>query len=306
MPCYHPLKGYRAFRPNPSTGKRAIVFNKSHGFNDLTLEIPCGQCIGCKLERSRNWAIRCVHEAQTHEQNAFLTLTYRPENLPTHGTLVKKHVQDFLKRYRRWLNSKKIRYAYCGEYGEKTARPHYHALIFGHDFSDKEHHTTINGNCLYTSKKLEALWTHGHCLIGTVTFESAAYVARYVTKKITGPKASEHYGEIINTQTGEITPRRIPEFFHTSKKPGLGKPWLDKYTSDVYPLDEVVLRGKKLKPPKYYNNLYEIAEPETYAKVKAARIAAGKKSQHNTFDRLLAREEIQEQKFNSLKRNYEK
>lgn len=306
MPCYHPLKGYRAKTVNPTTGKRSIVFAPSQGFKDLELSVPCGQCIGCKLERSRQWAIRCVHEASLHEDNMFLTLTYKPMRLPDHGTLVKKHFQDFMKRYRKWLGGKKIRFFHCGEYGEKSNRPHYHALIFGHTFTDKQHHATINGNRLYTSKKLDRLWTHGHCLIGNVTFESAAYVARYVTKKITGPNAEDHYGIIINYETGEYSPRRIPEYVTMSRRPGIGSGWFNKYTSDVFPLDEVILKGKKLKPPKYYNTLYELLEPEKFAQIKAARIAAGKKSEHNTYERLRVRETIQLTKFNSLKRNFEK
>src|SRR4051794_29862641 len=100
MPCFRPLKGYRARVTNPDTGKRSIVFNARKGFNDLPVDLPCGQCIGCRLERSRQWAIRCSHEAKLHEENCFITLTYAPEHLPPGGTLVVKDFQDFMKRLR--------------------------------------------------------------------------------------------------------------------------------------------------------------------------------------------------------------
>lgn len=303
MACYHPLKGYRSKTVN-SSGKRSVVFTPSKGFKDLPLDLPCGQCIGCKLERSRQWAVRCVHEASLHENNMFLTLTYRPENIPPHGSLNKKHFQDFMKRYRFWVG-RKIRFFHCGEYGESTNRPHYHALIFGHEFSDRKLHANIGGNNLYSSDKLEELWTHGHCLIGNVTFESAAYVARYVTKKITGPKALEHYNT-INYETGEVLTERTPEYVTMSRRPGIGKDWFDRYTSDVFPLDEIILRGKKLKPPRYYNQQYEKTNPDQYFQIKAARIAAGKENPDNCLDRRLVLEEIQYLKFQNLKRNLEK
>lgn len=308
MPCYYPLHGFRAKTRNKS-GKRSIAFNPSHGFRDLPVTVPCGQCIGCKLERSRQWAVRCVHEARMHEKNAFLTLTYKPEALPRYGSLFPKHLVDFMKRYRFWLNEdyqQKIRFFACGEYGEQFSRPHYHVLIFGHDFHDKKHLTTVNGNDLFTSRKLEDLWTHGLCTIGDATFESAAYVARYVTKKITGEKALDHYNQ-INHQTGEILSERIPEFVTMSRRPGVGKLWFDRFTKDVYPSDEVIIRGKRFKPPKYYNTQYEKLFPDDYAKIKAARISAAKNipELEKTWERLQVKETIQKQRFEQLKRNYE-
>lgn len=238
----------------------------------------------------------------------FLTLTYRPENLPKDGSLQPKHFQDFMKRYRFWLEHKRIRFFHCGEYGEKNDRPHYHALIFGHRFKDLELHTKINGNSLYTSEKLNELWGHGYCLIGDVTFESAAYVARYVTKKITGEKALHHYNE-IDLETGEILKERRPEYVTMSRRPGIGKTWFEAYSGDVYPLDEVIIRGKKMKPPRYYNSLEEKLDPDEYFRIKAARIAAAKKPEvqkDNTWDRLQVKEKCKLKQFELLKRNYEK
>lgn len=188
MPCFSPIQGFRAHSVNPDTGKRSIVFNCKEGFRELSVELPCGNCIGCRLEKSRQWAMRIMHEAQLHEHNSFLTLTYSDQYLPKNNSLKKDDVQKFLKRLRRRLD-KPIRYYQCGEYGEKFHRPHYHMCLFGHDFyDDREHFKTSTGDKLYVSELLSEVWGMGHCLIGDLTFESAAYVARYVTKKLTVTK----------------------------------------------------------------------------------------------------------------------
>ena len=209
MACYYPMKAYRSQTVNPS-GKRSIVFNKNQGFADMEVELPCGQCIGCRLERSRQWAIRMAHEAQLHEDNCFLTLTYNDENLPKHNSLKLKDFQKFMKRLRKAFG-KKIRFFHCGEYGEKFQRPHYHAIIFGLDFKDKILFSEQNDQKLYISPTLNKIWGLGHATIGDVTFQSAAYVARYITKKITGDRAQDHYNE-INYETGEILSERRPEY----------------------------------------------------------------------------------------------
>ena len=136
MPCYRPIKGYRSRRLNAETGKRPVVFNPRDGFYDQPVDLPCGQCIGCRLERSRQWAIRCVHEASLHERNCFITLTYRDECLPTNGSLDLDAFQKFMKRLRRRFGEG-VRFFHCGEYGENFGRPHYHAILFNLDFSDK-------------------------------------------------------------------------------------------------------------------------------------------------------------------------
>lgn len=305
MGCHYPVRGYRAKHPNAS-GKYPLTFKPNQAQTDCPIEVPCGQCIGCRLERSRQWAIRCVHEMQLHQQNAFLTLTYKPSELPPYGSLNKSHLQKFFKRYRRWLGSHKIRYLACGEYGEKGDRPHYHAIVFGHDFHDKKHHCKIGGNQYYISKKLDEIWSHGHCIIGEANFETAAYVARYVTKKVTGKKAEQHYGSIINPETGEITPRRIPEYISPSRNPGIAKGWFDKFHKEVYPLDEVLVRGKLMQPPKFYDRLHEKMDSDIHEEIKAARQLAAKQNPDNTYERRLVLARISEINSNELKRNYEK
>jgi hypothetical protein len=231
MPCYSPLDGWLSKDRNPS-GKRSIVFTKSEALVDRPVKLPCGRCIGCRLEKSRQWAVRMMHEASLYEENCFITLTY--EKMPPNDSLNKKHFQDFMKRLRKAYGGRTIRYFHCGEYGENFGRPHYHAILFNLDFNDKKYWSIVNGNKYYTSEKLNKIWGKGYCIIGSVSFDSAAYVARYVTKKITGEAAFEHYTD-FDRETGEITRERDPEYATMSRRPGIGSVWLDKFKTDVYP-----------------------------------------------------------------------
>ena len=194
MACYHPLKGYRSSELTKN-GKRKIVFNRNQGYADLPVTVPCGQCIGCRLERSRQWAIRCHHEASLYENNSFITLTYADEYLPQNGSLDLNAQQKFFKRLRKKYGSG-IRFYACGEYGSKFGRPHYHACLFNHDFADKTLWKITNDVPLYRSSSLEELWPYGHSSVGNVTFQSAAYVARYILKKITGEHADNRLKDL--------------------------------------------------------------------------------------------------------------
>lgn len=303
MPCYSPITGFYSKNLN-ANGKRNIVFNTREALDSNTINLPCGQCIGCKLSRSRQWAMRCMHESSLYEQNCFITLTYDNSYLPEGGTLVKKHFQDFMKRLRHHNPEQKIRYYYCGEYGSQNTRPHFHALLFNYDFNDKTHYTTRNDEKVFKSKHLQELWPFGISEIGAVTFESAAYVARYCTKKITGPAAFYHYTHF--TPDGEITRDLLPEYNDMSRRPGIGKPWLEKYMTDVYPEDFVVIRGKKLKPPKYYDTLLSKHDPFTMDEIKERRETTGKsQAKNSTPERMYVRETIHNAKANLLKRTYE-
>lgn len=294
MPCYRPMKGYRARVPNPETGRFPIVFNVRLGDQNRPVDLPCGQCIGCRLERSRQWAVRCMHEASLHKNNCFITLTYNDQNLPPDGSLQLKHYQDFMKRLRKRFGSG-IRFFHCGEYGEKFSRPHYHACLFNFDFPDKQLFKK-SGECnLYVSKALEELWPVGFSTIGDVTFESAAYVARYITKKVTGDSAEAHYNG------------RTPEYVTMSRRPGIGKGWFDKFRSDVYPCDSVTMRGgKTFKPPKAYDRYFELAFPADFAKLRLQRITKAKeKALLEPWYRLATKEEFRELSFKRIKRSYE-
>ena len=262
MTCYHPLKGWRALQANKS-GKHSIIFNFSHEtcnpFCEIT--VPCGQCIGCRLDRSRIWAARCVNEASLHDQNCFITLTYAPEFLPKDGSLNTEDIQGFFKRLRRRIEPSQVRYFQCGEYGSLLSRPHHHAILFGFDFPDKKLFQVRDGVRLYVSKMLSELWPFGYSTIGDVTFESCAYVARYIMKKVTGDFAEEHYEG------------RRPEYITMSRRPGIGREWLEKYLSDVYPEDALIIRdGIKMKPPRYYDDIYDKIDPDAFALIKRKRM----------------------------------
>lgn len=208
-----------------------------------------------------------------------VTLTYDDEHLPWAGSLYQKDFQDFMKRLRKrfvvmypnhsrslpW-QVKQVRVFYCGEYGDRFGRPHYHALLFGLSFPDRVYLGRSKGLPLFRSPTLESLWSDsrgliGRCTIGSVTFESAAYVARYVLKKVRGPKAHEHYG------------LREPEFVAMSRRPGIGSEWLRQNHGEVYPLDGVVVRGRLAKPPRYYDRELDRNYPEGMEMIREKRLA---------------------------------
>lgn len=247
MACYYPIPAYRMFDGSVSFKKRGDIVSD--------LQLPCGQCIGCRLERSRQWAVRCMHEASLHEQNCFITLTYDDEFLPVDGGLRVRDFQLFMKRLRKHFFSQRVRFFHCGEYGDLNRRPHYHAILFGVDFDDK----IAANDCLsplYISPVLRQLWPYGMSTVGAVSFESAAYVARYSLKKITGPNAELHYQRVI-PETGEIV-QISPEYVTMSRRPGIGRGWIDKFHSDVYPSDEVIINGHSSRPPRFYDNFLDV------------------------------------------------
>ncbi len=253
------------------------------------MKVPCGQCTGCKIQKTKEWAARCYHEASLYDDNSFITLTYSNDHLPQNGTLIKHHFQDFMKRLRKSVQPKKIRYYMCGEYGDKLGRPHFHALIFNHDFPDREVFQEHNGTKLYISKTLTEIWGKGHASVGTVTLESAGYVARYAMKKLNGEKKLHHYMR-LNETTGELH-QLEPEFARMSLKPGIGGDWFKRYQTDVFPDDFVIINGKKVGTPKYYLKLLERVDPEAYEDIKAVRLKSlTAHKENNTPERLAVRE----------------
>lgn len=231
----------------------------------FNLQIPCGQCAECRLKRSREWAVRCMHEASLHRDNCFLTLTYADVNglpIPACVSLQYSHFSGFMKRLRARFPDDKILFFCCGEYGEtnpKTGvidggkyRAHFHAILFNFNFPDRVPCRLLGKADMHKSKLLDALWSHGECKIGEVTFESAAYVARYAMKKVTGDLASAVY--TIITEDGEMV-ERTPEMLVMSKRPAIGRAWFEKYGKHVYTRDKVVARGVEMQPPRYYDKL---------------------------------------------------
>lgn len=293
MTCYSPLKGWRS-RELTEKGKRKVVFNLKQAYSDLKVDVPCGQCIGCRLEYSRQWAVRCVHEASLHDDNCFVTLTYRDDCLPSGSSLLKRDVQLFMKRLRKAYKACRIRFFCCGEYGERLQRPHYHLILFGFDFTDKVLFTVRNGVRLYRSASLELLWSHGFSTIGQVSFESASYVARYCVKKVTGRQRYAHYSG------------RQPEFSLMSRRPGIAREWIERFHDDVYPHDYLVIRkGVKCKPVRYYDDVYDSIDDSVMFKVRAKRkrdAVVLSKSVDATPERMRVRERVKCAKVKSLVR----
>lgn len=299
MTCFHPLSAFRT-----DTGE--IVFADRGGHRPLTL--PCGQCIGCRLERSRQWAVRCMHESSMHEFNSFVTLTYDDDHIPSDMSLNYRHFQLFMKRVRARFRAR-VRFYMCGEYGEVYKRPHYHACLFGLRPDDLyPWRKSGAGFQLYRSPVMEDLWRFGSVEVGDVTFESAAYVARYIMKKVTGDRAEAHYSA-VDGDTGEIF-SRVPEFTRMSLKPGIGFTWFEKYRREVFPLDRVVVRGVECKPPKYYKLLLDadsskLGEQHAIV-VENKRYADGLLlADDNTDDRLKVKEDVCIARIKNLKRSVE-
>jgi hypothetical protein len=306
MPCYKPLKAFQC-------ADRSIVFAELARYDVVrSLELPCGQCVGCRLERSRQWAIRCMHEASLYKNNCFITLTYNDEHLPDDYSLHYEDFQKFMKRLRKRFKGLQpaassgdkfpIRFYMAGEYGENFGRPHFHACIFNFDFPDKVlWQKTESGSKIYRSKELEELWPFGYSSIGDVNFQSAAYVARYIMKKVTGDMADQHYEE-VNFSTGEITKRK-PEFNKMSLKPGIGADWYEKFRDDVYPHDYVVVNGKKCRPPKFYDRKYSDDYPYEFDQLVWQREKQAKALlEDNTDERLAVKEKVVVAKLSRLKR----
>lgn len=235
------------------------------------LELPCGQCIGCRLNHAEGWAVRMVHEAQNHAENSFITLTYNDDHLP--NGLQYQDVTKFIKRLRKILSKTpykgKIKYYRVGEYGDKLNRPHYHIVLFGFDFSyplrykgvtnEKIHWRSNGDRKYYISTFLNDLWGKGHAELGAVDYSTCMYVAKYVTKKVTGKNQKEHYGD------------KEPEKASMSKKSPIGKNWLEQYYKDVYPRNGCVLDGRTFRVPKYYDTWLEKTHPDLYEQIKLDR-----------------------------------
>ena len=309
MACYHPIKAH--YRIDDFSGKKDICFDEPVGgfcqkdgkLYPFKIELPCGQCIGCRLEYSRQWAVRCVLEAMQYEHNYFITLTYSPEEIPkkydnvnidfdtgefvgyfTSNPLVPEHVTKFMKDLRRyfeyhydWHN---IRFYAVGEYGEQSMRPHYHLILFNCPIPDLELLGVSNGQTFWKSDILqEQIWKKGIVSIGTCTFESCAYVARYMLKKQKGLN-SDYYSNLGLS----------PPFSRCSRMPGIAREYYDKERDKIYSTDSLVITNgkgiaKKVKPPSYYDKLYDIDNPEDLKRIKECRTESAINSINNQLSR---------------------
>lgn len=269
-----------------------VTFDASQAVHGLPLvSIPCGQCIGCRIKKRQSWTLRCLHEAVLHKDSCFVTLTYDNKHLPADGSLNKKHWQDFAKRVRKHVGP--FRYLHCGEYGSRTFRPHYHALMFGCSFMGDALRVETGGSTypLFNSGVLDGLWGHGLTVFGAIERRSAQYVASYTVKKLTGDQAAEQYRR-LDPFTGEET-YVAPEYATMSRRPGIGAGWYARWKGDLFPSDECVSDGKRYAVPRYYYDRLKAEDPGLFEKVRAARRARFDDHYEDlTWDRLKVREEI--------------
>lgn len=290
MSCFKPIVAYKP----PDGG--SLVFHERKDHREI--QIRCGQCIGCRIDKREAWAVRCYAESKLHANNMFITLTYDEANLPSLGGLQYRDFQLFAKRMRARCGP--FRFFMCGEYGEEGLRPHYHALVFGYRFADAVKSNSIySAFDLYESATLSDLWGKGICSFGEITYSSARYCAVYATKKVTGDAASDHYFR-VDSRTGECG-NVAPEFARMSLKPGIGLEWLRKYWKDVYIRghNSVIVDGVQKRIPEYFDKKLMEMFPDVVDAHKFSQYKeAVNRAQDNTRDRLLVREKCAQARVN--------
>lgn len=251
MPCFSPLHGWYAQTVNPS-GRRGITFSRNDAFDDRPIDVPCGYCIGCRLDRARQWTIRCMHEASQYDDNCFLTLTYAddPYSLNT------EDIQGFFKRLRSRIAPQPVRYIQVGEYGESYGRPHHHAILFGYRPDDL---SVVSGGSypLFASPLIAEAWGNGHITVGDVSADSIAYVCRYTLKKLGVDK--------------RVYDGRKPEFITMSRRPGIGHTWMSQFGSEVARDGTVLLNGHEVRAPRYYDEFLAKQDEKILLDIKKIR-----------------------------------
>lgn len=224
--------------------------------------VPCGRCIACRLSKAHDWSVRGMLELYCHDKASFVTLTYDDAHLPKNLSLDRKCFSDWVKRFREDLRQKGIfiRVLASGEYGDRSHRPHYHAIVYGFDFPDREPLYRVKGVQYYTSPLLSKKWKFGNHVIGEANKTTIAYCAKYVLKKVTGDKAKQHYGD------------REPEFAYYPNSPALGLTFFQKFTSDLYPKNFISIDGKKTPIPRYFYKRLQKDFPELFDEVSYSNL----------------------------------
>lgn len=293
MPCYSPVQAWK-----PLLGG-AVLFSERKDCREV--QLACGQCIGCRIDRAHAWSVRILHESKMHPCNSFLTLTYDDEHLPSNGSLNYPDFQRFMRKLRRALPGR-IRFYMCGEYGENTERPHYHAILFGVDFAfDRKRSNSVHSSsAVYESPTVAKCWPWGFHSIGAVTEQSARYVSSYCVKKVTGSRAEEHYKRVV-TSTGEIVPIE-PEFARMSLKPGLGAKYFAKYGKEIATWDNVVIDGREVPVPRFYYQILETENPDRLDEIKYERFLRANTEEHSPH-RLAVREKVAQAKYSFYRKD---
>lgn len=310
MPCYYPLKAFDTFgktdkgkpqyritpyKINHIEFQNGKWINIDQEFASPFAEkvsrkftvIPCGKCIGCRIAYSREWANRCMLENMYHNDSWFISLTYNDNNLPMRSTpwnddwidvptLQKHDFQLFMKRLRQNYERSgyptdedyHLRYFACGEYGGETHRPHYHAIIYGLKLPDSDltfYKHDPRGYDYWISDLIDKTWNKGYAIIGKVNWDTCAYTARYILKKIRGPDAEEFY---YNSGFDK-------EFVVMSRKPGIAMDYYEQNKDKIYEFDKIIFgtdeKSFEIKPPKYYDRLFDHDDPESLQKIKEIR-----------------------------------
>lgn len=280
MACFHPILAWDVTPDFENGLDRKVIFGlqdpdlmvkwKRQG---RELQLPCRKCVGCRLAKAREWANRSVMEQLYHQESWFLTLTYDDDHMPrsypvdfatgeiisVHGTLVKRHVQDFLKRLR-FNSDQQFRYFMAGEYGTQTYRPHYHLLLFGLRLNDLSVISqNFAGQPYFVSDLIQKCWPDGIHILGPVTWQSASYVAQYTMKKATHGFDPRFY------KAAAIQ----PEYQSMSLKPGLGRQYYDDHP-DLFDYAcfsvSTPQGGRRVYPPEYFKRLFKVDHPEAYLK----------------------------------------
>lgn len=291
MSCYHPIKGFRT--------ASGVVFSELRRDDHLgSIEIPCGQCIGCRMRRASDWTLRVMHEAQMWDENCFVTLTYGRDKLPPDGNLEHRDFQLFMKRVRAHFK-RPVRFYMCGEYGPLNFRPHFHACLFNVDFrSDRvQAGKSGSGAVFYDSPTLSRLWSHGRVSVQDLTRETAGYCARYIMKKHLGPMTEEARAAYV---TGDGVVRRR-EYAAMSLKPGIGALWFEKYGIQTHRQDFVIADGAKQSVPRYYDRLADRAKRVVMDSVRFER---ERKARLHVEDQTPERLAVREQVHNARMRNF--
>lgn len=309
LSCYHPMLAYKKY--DHDTGKYKVVILKKDAslsdedfirqqgelflnseYGEKVIQLPCGKCNGCRIDYSKNWATRCVLESTLYERNYFVTLTYDDEHLLSRcyrqnvevdhvtGEVtdqfdsvslnpddLHRFMHDLRQLFDRKYGEQGIRFFACGEYGSKSKRPHFHLLLFNCNLRDLNLYKVSRGNSLFNSEDISKCWPYGFSVVGDLTYESCAYVARYMLKKVKGdPLYYERNG-------------LIPEFVRMSRKPGIAKSYYDANSKKIYASDQIVIKtskgAKEVKPPKYFDKMYEADCPEDFERIKDVRVRKG-------------------------------
>lgn len=308
-------------------------FYKEVGADKEYIRIPCGDCIGCQEKYSKEWAVRCMLEAQRYPENYFITLTYDEFHLPMEGelvnpktgeifeddgtwltgTLIPEHMKKFIKDIRAyWKYHYKhdgIRFFACGEYGGQSQRPHYHLIMFNLPLKAKDlkvYKANKDGTILYTHPIIEKIWGKGFITIAQVNWDTCAYTARYVMKKMKGKIPIEE-----SFRSG-----KIPEFIRMSRMPGIASDYFDENAKAIFENDEIVINGHKekiqpVKPPRYFDKKYDIIYHDHMEQIKKTRKRIANENEkskmrtttHTIKDQLKIDEATKKSKWKSLRRD---